>query len=360
MAPLVGDVDVDVAVVGLGPAGASAAGIAAQTGLDVLAFDRKKAPGQPVQCAEFVPAMLGQEIAGIDAVSRQLIHRMRSFVEQQQPDETANFRGHMVDRDRFDAQFISEAGAMGAKCQMDVGLAEIAPDGALELTDGRRIRPRLLIGADGPLSRVGRAIGSRNTALVETRQITVPLLRPHDATDIFLRADIVGGYGWLFPKGDVANLGLGVAPEERARLKPLLDELHQDLVDQGRVGRTVLKYTGGAIPVGGMIGCVGELQGVPVLLAGDAAGLANPITGAGIPAAVQSGMMAGAAARAWITGDREALATYREELEDLFQASLERARLRRNELRARYRQSERPDGTALRRGWIAYDAYWAA
>ena len=35
---------------------------------------------------------------------------------------------------------------------------------------------------------------------------------PHDATDIFLRADYRGGYGWLFPKGAVANVGLGVEP----------------------------------------------------------------------------------------------------------------------------------------------------
>jgi digeranylgeranylglycerophospholipid reductase len=352
--------DVDVAVVGLGPAGASAAAIAAQAGLDVIAFDRKKIPGQPVQCAEFVPAMLGQEIHGIGAVSRQLVHRMRSFVEQQQPDETIDFRGHMIDRDRFDAQFIAEAGAMGANCEMGVGLATITGNGILELTDGRRYRPRLLIGADGPHSKVGQAIGSCNTALVETRQMTVPLLQPHDGTDIFLRADIVGGYGWLFPKGDVANLGLGVTPEARSRLKPLLAELHLSLADQGRVGRTALKYTGGAIPVGGMIRCVGELQGLPVLLVGDAAGLTNPITGAGIPAAVQSGIMAASAARAWFAGDPTAPETYREDLEDLFQASLARACLRRGELQAQYGRSKQPDAAALRRGWIAYDAYWAA
>jgi len=351
---------VDVAVVGLGPAGASAAAIAAQAGLGVLAFDRKKTAGKPVQCAEFVPAMLGHEIGGIDAVAQQLIYRMRSFVEQQQPDETPDFRGHMVDRERLDAQLVAQARAMGAKCEMAVGLAEIASDGILETTDGQCYRPRLLIGADGPHSKVGRAIGSRNVALVETRQITVPLLQPHDATDIFLRADIIGGYGWLFPKGDVANLGLGVLPQERARLKPLLDELHLALADQGRVGRDVLQHTGGAIPVGGMLKCVGALQGVPVLLAGDAAGLTNPITGAGIPAAIQSGMMAGAAAKAWFAGDAQALANYEEELEDLFQSSLARACLRRNELLAQYARSKQPDAAALRRGWIAYDAYWAA
>jgi flavin-dependent dehydrogenase len=240
---------VDVAVAGLGPAGALAAAGAAEAGLDVIAFERKKMPGQPVQCAEFVPAMLRHETDGIEALAQQTIARMRSFVEGQQPDLTPDFRGHMIDRDQLDAQLAAQARAKGARCEMAVGVAGISADGVLETTDGRRFRPRVLIGADGPRSIVGRAIGARNPALVETRQITVPLLQATNGTDIFLRADIVGGYGWLFPKGDIANLGLGVVPEQRHRLKPLLEELHQDLLQQGRVGGEVLRHTGGAIPV---------------------------------------------------------------------------------------------------------------
>ena len=82
---------------------------------------------------------------------------------------------------------------------------------------------------------------------------TVPLLQPFEATDIFLSAGIRGGYAWLFPKGDVANLGLGVEPAAREELKPLLESLHEHLVSDGRVGAQVLGHTGGAIPVGGML-----------------------------------------------------------------------------------------------------------
>ena len=55
-------IDVLVLVVGLGPAGARAARAAAQAGARVLAIDRKRVAGQPVQCAEFVPAMIGIEV----------------------------------------------------------------------------------------------------------------------------------------------------------------------------------------------------------------------------------------------------------------------------------------------------------
>ncbi|MDA0998179.1 MAG: geranylgeranyl reductase, partial [Proteobacteria bacterium] len=57
-------IDADIAVVGLGPAGARAARIAAEAGRRVIGFDRRATAGTPVQCAEFIPAMLGQELAG--------------------------------------------------------------------------------------------------------------------------------------------------------------------------------------------------------------------------------------------------------------------------------------------------------
>ena len=153
---------------------------------------------------------------------------------------------------------------------------------------------------------MGQAIGLVNAELVETRQVTVPLNAAHDATDIFLSADIPGGYAWLFPKGGVANLGLGVAPAHRAKLKPLLEALRQRLIAEGRIGTDILGHTGGAIPVGGMTGAHGMLGERVALLAGDAAGLVNPVTGAGIPAAVISGRMAGEAADSGRSGNRDA------------------------------------------------------
>ena len=66
----------------------------------------------------------------------------------------------------------------------------------------------------------------------------------------------------------------------------------------------------------------GMLGDAPVLLAGDAAGLVNPVTGAGIPAAVISGRMAGEAAAALLAGNADAAADYAEDLDDMFGVSL--------------------------------------
>ena len=271
-----------------------------------------------------------------------------------------DFPGRMIDRAAFDGALVRIAGAAGAECRFGVHVDHLAADGAVALSDGTTVRPRLLIGADGPRSRVGRSIGRVNTELVETRQMTVPLATPHHATDIFLAAEFTGGYGWLFPKGEVANLGVGVAPAAKGRLKELLEGLHRSLVNQGRVGARVLGHTGGPIPVGGLLDARGALGRVPVLLAGDAAGLTNPVTGAGIAAAVISGGLAGQAAAGWLAGDGDALAEYTDELESLFKGALERALRRRRQLLRGHRAGQRPSPAALRRGWIAYPEYWAA
>ena len=350
----------DLLVVGLGPAGSRAAAAAAGAGLAVVAVERRPVAGSPVQCAELVPGLLAQEVDALATVTGQHIGRMLTFVEEDPADETPDFLGRMIDRAAFDRRLAAVAAAAGASCRYGTAIRDIAPDGTVEASDGSRWRPRLVIGADGPRSVVGAAAGRRNRDFVETRQLTVPLRGRHDATDIHLRADYPGGYAWLFPKGARANLGIGLAATARARLKPLLDDLHWRLVAQHRVGAAVLAVTGGAIPVGGRLGAVAAIGRVPVLLAGDAAGLANPVTGAGIAAAVLSGSLAGAAAARWIGGEPGALAAYEEELADLFDVALARALRRRCALLARHGAECRPDRAALRAGRIAYPDYWAA
>jgi flavin-dependent dehydrogenase len=99
---------------------------------------------------------------------------------------------------------------------------------------------------------------------------------------------------------------------------------------------------------------------VRVLLAGDAAGLTNPVTGAGIASAVQSGTLAGRAAADWLSGRPHALDDYEQELGDIFDAALGRALRRRSNVLARYQGGGRPDAEALIHGWIGSASYWAA
>ena len=348
----------DVLVVGLGPAGASASAAAARAGLRVVAVDKRREAGRPVQCAEFVPGLIGIDVDNLARSVQQSIASMATFVEDDPPDVMYPFPGKMLDRAAFDASLVRDAVAAGAQCRFAATVRRIAADAIVTLADGTTIAAAVIVGADGPRSRVGHVIGSVNRALVETRQITVPLLVAHDATDIFLSKSIPGGYGWLFPKGNVANLGAGVAPAHRDALKAIVARLHDVLVGEGRVGSDVLGVTGGAIPVGGMLCVQRPLGSAHAILAGDAAGLSNPVTGAGIAAAVYSGRLAGEAAAAFARDEAQAPTAYEEELRDVLGPALERAVRRRAELGTAAERGA--DKDALRRGWIAYPQYWAA
>jgi flavin-dependent dehydrogenase len=110
--------------------------------------------------------------------------------------------------------------------------------------------------------------------------------------------------------------------------------------------------------VGGRLKSIGKLADTAVLLAGDAAGLTNPVTGAGIASAVQSGTMAGRAAAEFVRGHAAALDDREEELGDIFDAALGRALRRRREMLGRYQYGGKPDARALADGWIGSPRYW--
>ncbi|MDH4294155.1 MAG: FAD-binding protein, partial [Betaproteobacteria bacterium] len=71
--------DFDVLVVGLGPGGGAAAAAAAAAGLQVIAIDRKREIGTPVQCAEFIPLPLSRHAQG-RSVLAQRITAMKSVL----------------------------------------------------------------------------------------------------------------------------------------------------------------------------------------------------------------------------------------------------------------------------------------
>jgi len=350
----------DLLVVGLGPGGGAAAAAAAAAGLRVVAIDRKREIGEPVQCAEFIPLPLSRH-AVAPGVLAQRISGMTSVLPSGAAVDTP-FSGLMIDRAEFDRTLAAAAAAAGAKVQAATGLIALDAGAGIARLRGPEggesvLVYRVLVAADGPHSTVARLLGLPPLQTVNTRQYTVPLLQQFDDTDIWLSPDYPGGYAWLFPKGDCANLGLGMDPEADGDMKTPLDRLHRELVAEGRVGAGILARTGGAIPVGGLRD---PLLAGNVLFVGDAAGLTHPVTGAGISAAVASGEAAAAAARSWIGGDLAALAAYAEDMTDQYGESLRRAVARRAELARLWRTGAAADDAPHRRSWIAFDEYYHA
>jgi geranylgeranyl reductase family protein len=353
---------VDLLIVGLGPAGAAAAKTAAAAGLRVLGIDKNKVLGEPVQCAEFVPLPAGKYCHGL---IQQGIDKMRTFLPSG-VEEWSDFPGLMIDRAAFDRQFSTAAQAFGAlilaKTQF-VGLLDqhtaliqqVNAETAEKIE--KKVRFAFVIAADGPHSPLAQALGLPPLPTVQTRQYTVPLTAPYAATDIWLSDSYPGGYAWLFPKGAVANLGLGTDRTWASDMKTPLDQLHQALVAEGRVGEAILARTGGAIPVGGLRD---PLIYKNCLFAGDAGGFIHPITGAGILPAVVSGEAAAKAVVAALHSDAAALVEYAEDMQDQFADSLERAVARRAELADIWHTPAAQRDAPMRRGWTAFPEYFSA
>lgn len=349
---------VDVLVIGLGPAGGAAAAAAAKSGLRVAAVERRREIGVPVQCAEFIPLPLARH-AQAPGVCAQRVIGMNSVLPSGAVASTP-FQGLMVDRTAFDQTLAREARNAGAVLYLSTRLDELRVLHSTAVVRGAKgataIRYRLLIAADGPHSTVAAFMELPALATVNTRQYTVPLLKRSEETDIWLSDRYPGGYAWLFPKGDYANLGVGMDPNCDGDMKTPLDALHRQLAREGRVGGDIVFRTGGAIPVGGLRRRLVEGNAV---FAGDAAGLTHPITGAGIAAAVVSGERAGEAAHAWIAASDDcALRDYEEDIRDQFEVSIARALVRRRELERAWRECSAHTDAVQRRGWIAFEDYF--
>ncbi|UCE88198.1 MAG: NAD(P)/FAD-dependent oxidoreductase, partial [Pseudomonadota bacterium] len=304
---------VDVLVVGLGPAGGSAATFAAAAGLNVLGIDSKETIGEPVQCAGFVPMQLAHH-AQHPHVFRQRVSRMRTAL----PSGAAEFSdvpGLMVDRAAFDQYLAERAKIVGARVRTGVRLAALNTSEKIATLSGaqgeRQVHYSVLVAADGPRSSIAMLMGLAALRTINTRQYTVPLKFPHEDTDIWLNGDYPGGYGWMFPSGELANVGVAVEPEFNTNIKERLDALHAHLVALRMVGGEIFRRSGGAIPVGGLRERLVHGQ---ILFVGDAAGLTHPITGAGVSAAVVSGERAGQVAAEYLAGDVTALAGYEEDM----------------------------------------------
>lgn len=318
----------DVLVVGLGPAGAAAATAAAKAGVRVLAVERRQSLGGVANCPEFIPIPLGLHARADHVVIQNIVGTRNHFNDGTQADSL--FPGCVVNRDAFDRALVDFSRAAGALLRHDTVLAGLDADHSEAVLNqhGRmsRVHYRALVAADGHASSVARLLGLPALKKMHTRRYRVALHEPQDTVDVWTSPRYPGGYGWLVPAGQDAIIGTGM--EERVAHEAL-DALHRQLAGAGLVGSQVLGQSAGAVPVEGLRE---KLALGNILFAGDAGGLAHPLTGAGIHPAVVSGEAAGLAAAEWSVGHLGALPAYESKMRGQFGETLARALKRREPL----------------------------
>jgi digeranylgeranylglycerophospholipid reductase len=348
--------DCDILVIGAGPAGSCAAGAAAERGLDVLLIDRKNQVGVPVCCAEFTPQSISRHLDLSPACVVRSIEAMVTHVPGQPP-VMMKSPGWMLNRSLFDRDLAASAVLKGARLSIQTHALGLE-DGSVEVEqDGkrRRIRPRVVIGADGPHSTIGLGVSGRQLRQIVALQYEVVMApRGGDSVHIFFDTQIEGGYAWFFPKGKTANAGLGVVPGKAAILPALLDRFLQHCREEDLIGGVeIIGKTAGSVP------CEISSKSVfgNVLLAGDAAGHAHPISGAGILNAVLGGKMAGeAAAEAIIRNDPGHLKRYEAEWRSLFGNSLFYGALKRKDCEKNWKEEDFDH--LVRRTWVGFKEYY--
>jgi len=326
--------DVDVLVVGAGPAGSVAAAEAKRAApeLDVLLIERDPVVGTPVRCAEGVGDPGLREFANPDGAPW-AARRITSVVILAPDDTEVRVAwpdvAWILDRTRFDAFLGAEAAAAGA--QVRVAAEAVAME---RNTDGRwgvqvrrptgdeTLRARVVIAADGVETMVGRWAGLDTRVPARDMESCAQYVLDgidFDPDAIYLQfgdAIAPGGYAWLFPKSErSANVGLGIVA----------------LKSDGRNARAYLddwirrRYSSGArtgYTVGGVIvhPTLKRTYTDGVMICGDAAHMVNPLSGGGIINAMKSGRLAGRAAAAAIrAGDtsESRLACYHKDWMDL-------------------------------------------
>jgi geranylgeranyl reductase family protein len=343
-----------VLVVGAGPAGTSAAARAAREGLKVLVVERRATVGVPVRCAEYIPAPLMGELDIGRRFIVQSVRGMRTILPDGEVRET-RAPGFMIRRDLFDQALADEAERRGAEVLVSTRVLSRNNRTVLVKETGglSHVEAEVIIGGDGPHSKVGRWIGSVNQNLIPAIQVRLSLVSPMDFTEVYFHREIYGGYGWVFPKGKEVNVGVGVRKREDGgpSITDALDFFVSRLTREKKIEGRPYGLIAGWLPVEPVRNATHD----NVLLAGDAAGQTNPISGAGVPQAVICGRMAGKwAARAVETGNMGLLSEYDNEWQGLYGDSLARAFERRQLLERDWDRLEE----IIKYCWIAFGEYY--
>ncbi len=302
----------DVVVVGGGPSGATAAEDLARSGHRVAFIDKA---GRIKPCGGAIPPRL---VADFDIPDSQIVAkiqtaRMISPTGRRVDIPIENGFVGMVDREHFDAFLRDRAVAAGASRVTGTYLRIARDEGGAQVhyrdkASGaeRTLQTRLVIGADGARSNVGKQEVPGGDAIPyviayhEIIEAPAPGSTAYDAG----RCDVIYDgaispdfYGWVFPHGGQASVGMGTE-KPGVDLKAATAALR---AASGLTGCRTIRREGAPIPLRPLDRWD---NGRDVVLSGDAAGVVAPSSGEGIYYAMFGGRCAASAAAACLRTGR--------------------------------------------------------
>jgi geranylgeranyl reductase family protein len=346
----------DIIIIGAGPAGSCAAQAAAQLGAKVLLIDRRQCIGVPVQCAEFVPQWICRHVSFSSTCIMQKVEKMVTHLPGRMDEMKSP--GYMLDRSLFDKDLAASAISSGAKISIGTKAIGLSLEGLIVAHGSKKetLRSKIFIGADGATSTVARFVGKPPLKAIAALQYEVVLSEPQNHVDVYFHKDYEGGYAWFFPKGKTANAGVGVVSSKASRLPDLLGNFLDSLRGSHKLQEIqIVSKTGGWIP------CEFYEKNLSknVLLIGDAAGHAHPVTGAGVLNAVIAGELAGrVAAEAIVKEDLGLLNNYDREWQETVGRTLSYATFKRRFLEEHWDKSDVDFEELIRKTWVGFKEYY--
>ena len=301
----------DVIVIGAGPAGSAAAASLADAH-DVVVVEEHTRSGMPVQCAGLVTP------GGVPSFARDCVLNKVRGARVHSPDgftltlEAKVPRACVIDRARFDQLFFENAVDRGAtsmcgarvvalKSSRDSVVSSISSGGGMT-----EVVSRLAVGCDGHRSSVRKAAGLPPPRHMLTG-IQVDLSgvgQDQDFVDLYLGEKVAPGFfAWSIPAGDATRVGLCTWKSDHAPAVYLKRLLARPEFSNARK----VSSASGRIPLGpGWTARAGR-----VLLAGDAACHAKPLSGGGVYTGIRGAELCAACAHEFlVTGDESALEGY--------------------------------------------------
>lgn len=257
----------DVIIIGAGPSGLSCA--SRLKDLRVLIIEKKKKPYDRIPCGEWVPLNFDAE----PVLKTENMITIYPGGENRKP-----FKGKIIERKKWQEKILNSL-----NCEIHKGEKVIAVKDNLVITEKNEYKTDWIVGADGPDSVVMKFIGSKMNFL-PALNVKMKSKKYFNDTIILFKEDIKYGYAWCFPKGEICNVGIGMIGDMK---KPFFEWI-EFLRKRGLISCEIIQWTGKLIPVSGFNVFLKD----KVILVGDAGGFVDPITGAGIIYAWDTGKLA--------------------------------------------------------------------